>query len=66
MKKLYQFIPGVLLALGSTSCSDFLEAYSQDMVIPSTVTDLDEVLLGSVYIPSQEIGPEKASSACTA
>ena len=56
MKKLYQFIPGVLLALGSTSCSDFLEAYSQDMVIPSTVTDLDEVLLGSVYIPSQEIG----------
>ena len=31
-------------------CSDFLSEYSQDQVRAKTVTDFDEVLLGSVYI----------------
>ncbi len=35
-----------------TACSDFLEDYSQDLVVPKTVSDLNEVLLGSGYLPS--------------
>ena len=64
MKTVYQLTLGALLTLGSASCSDFLEAYSQDMVIPSSVNDLDEVLLGSVYMPSSEIsvGPSGTRS----
>ena len=33
----------------------YLDDYSQDMVVVKSVSDLDEVLLGSVYIPSKEI-----------
>lgn len=36
-----------------SSCSDFLSEYSQDMIVAKTVTDLDEVLLGEVYVGSQ-------------
>lgn len=32
-----------------TSCGDFLDEYSQDLVVVKTVEDLDEVLLGDVY-----------------
>ena len=32
----------------------YLDDYSQDMVVVKSVSDLDEVLLGSVYIPSKE------------
>lgn len=44
-------IAGILFS----SCDDFLSAYSQDMVIPKSVTDLDELLLGEVYIASNEV-----------
>lgn len=36
-------------------CKGFLEDYSQDMVVPKTVSDLNEVLLGSGYLPSGEV-----------
>lgn len=38
-----------------TSCSDFLDEYSQDMIVAKTPTDLDEVLLGSGYLGSVAI-----------
>lgn len=47
-----------------SSCSDFLEEYSQDMIIAKQVSDLDEVLLGSVYIPSSEISYGMSASGC--
>lgn len=40
------------LALLISGCSDFLSEYSQDMIVPSKVSDLDEALLGSGYIES--------------
>lgn len=38
-----------ILALVFTSCNSFLEEYSQDLAKVETVTDLDELLLGSAY-----------------
>ena len=35
-----------------TSCSDFLDEYSQDMSRVQTVTDLDELLTGDCLLPS--------------
>lgn len=51
MKRLSIF-PVLLAALSLTSCSDFLEEYSQDKITATEVSHLDEVLLGSVYLPS--------------
>lgn len=64
MKKFYIVVCSLLSFISTTSCSDFLDAYSQDMVVPNSVNDLDEVLLGSVYIHSSEIsnGPSGTSS----
>ena len=47
------------VALTTTSCGDFLNEYSQDMVVAKTVYHLDEVLLGNGYIKSTivESGP---------
>lgn len=42
----------LLTALLTSSCSDFLNAYSQDKIIAKEVSHLDELLLGSVYLPS--------------
>lgn len=39
----------VLLLVGSMGCSDFLKESSQDEVRPSTVEELESVLLGDVY-----------------
>lgn len=36
-------------------CSNFLSEYSQDMVRAKTVTDFDEVLIGSVYVPIEAV-----------
>lgn len=45
----------IVLLLLFSGCKDFLEDYSQDMVVPKTVADLSEVLLGSGYLPSYEL-----------
>lgn len=53
MMKYIYLTAGLLLgALTSTSCSDFLNEYSQDMVVAKTVWHFDEVLLGNGYIKS--------------
>ena len=44
-----QIIGLMLLLLGSMGCSDFLKESSQDEVRPSTVQELEAVLLGDVY-----------------
>lgn len=50
-------------ALAITACGDFLEEYSQDKITATEVSHLDELLLGSVYLPSMEMnGP--SSSYC--
>lgn len=43
------FIGLILFTL--SACSDFLEEYSQDLARVETVADLDELLLGSAYLP---------------
>lgn len=47
MKKLIY----ILIGICCTGCGNFLDDYSQDLVIPKTVSDMDEVLLGSGYLP---------------
>lgn len=42
----------------------YLDDYSQDMVVVKSVSDLDEVLLGSVYIPSKEEVQDLVGSIC--
>lgn len=44
-----QIISLLLLLLCSTGCSDFLKEASQDEVRPSTVDELESLLLGDVY-----------------
>lgn len=44
----------LVLAVMILVCCGYLDDYSQDMVVVKSVSDLDEVLLGSVYIPSKE------------
>lgn len=40
-----------VLAMTATSCSDFLEEYSQDLAKVESWSDLDELLLGDGYLP---------------
>lgn len=42
----------IVLAFLLCGCDSFLKEYSQDLVVAKTVTDFDELLLGSVYMPS--------------
>ena len=53
--KQYIFSLGLgLLALTTVSCDDFLDQYSQDLVVAKSVTDLNELLVGDVYLRSSE------------
>ena len=38
--------------LGFSACGDFLEEHSQNMAYVKSVTDLDEILIGEGYWPS--------------
>ena len=44
-----------VLALGCSSCSSFLEDYSQDLAKVENWKDLDEVLLGGAYMQSGRV-----------
>lgn len=46
MKKFFYMICALILS----GCGDFLEEYSQDLVVVKSVSDLDEVLLGDAYL----------------
>lgn len=50
----------ILLVCG---CSDFLKEYSQDLVVAKTVTDYDELMLGSVYMPSYQYSKRRLPNA---
>ena len=43
-----------LLLFTLSACSDFLKEYSQDLSKVETVSDLDELLLGSAYLPTSK------------
>ena len=45
------FVVALFLFCG---CSNFLKEYSQDLVVAKNVSDLDEILLGSTYLPSAQ------------
>ncbi|AXY73113.1 RagB/SusD family nutrient uptake outer membrane protein [Paraflavitalea soli] len=49
MNTLYKIIWGMLLVTGFTGCSKYLEEKSQDEVKPSTVAELQQILMGEVY-----------------
>lgn len=48
-----------VMAITATSCSDFLEEYSQDLSKVESWTDLDEVLLGDAYFTPQTFSGNK-------
>ena len=50
------FIGGLFLLFGS-SCGDFLDEFSDTYIRASKISDYDELLLGSVYIPSNNPNP---------
>jgi len=54
----------ILILLLFTSCGDFLDEYSQDLVVPKTITDLNEVILGSGYLPSNKVEYLYGGSIC--
>ena len=64
MKKIYTKLLCFAVASSFVACVDFLSEYSQDMVIAKTVTHLDEVLLGSVYVPSYGVTAPDGQSVC--
>lgn len=41
----------ILIGICCMGCSNFLDDYSQDLVIPQSIADMDEVILGSGYMP---------------
>jgi hypothetical protein len=49
MNTIYKIITGVLLVLSITGCRKHLEEKSQDEVKPTTVTELQQLLMGEVY-----------------
>lgn len=54
----------IFILLLFTSCGDFLDDYSQDLVVPKTITDLNEVMLGSGYLNSYEVKELYNGSIC--
>ncbi|MEG2339975.1 MAG: RagB/SusD family nutrient uptake outer membrane protein [Odoribacter sp.] len=52
MKKMIYYIALAFLWGG---CSNYLDDYSQDLVVAKTVSHLDEVMLGSGYLPTYEL-----------
>ena len=64
MKKIYTKILCFAVASSFVACDDFLSEYSQDMVIAKSVDHLDEVLLGSVYVPSFSVYNPTGTTAC--
>lgn len=55
MKKYIITWISMVCILGLSSCEKYLEAYSPNLVTVKSISDLDEVLIGSVYIPSRTL-----------
>lgn len=63
-KKIFYTIISILTGMIFYGCGDFLSEYSQDMVVPKTISDLDEVLIGEVYIKSHEVKYGMSAGIC--
>lgn len=59
MKKIKYILSFLIIlcfsSIALTSCSDFLDEYSQHMIVAKSVKDLDEVLIGEGYIKSSVV-----------
>ena len=64
MKKIYTKILCFSVACSLVACDDFLSEYSQDMVVAKNVDHLDEVLLGSVYVPAFSVYNPTGTTSC--
>ena len=64
MKKIYTKILCFAVACSFAACDDFLSEYSQDMVVAKSVDHLDEVLLGSVYVPAFSVYNPSGITSC--
>lgn len=58
MKKFFY----IILIVSLSGCGNFLEEYSQSLVVVKTVSDLDEILLGEVYLPSSPVSTFSAAN----
>lgn len=52
MKKIIYSIAAACMLLATTACGDFLEEYSQDLSRVKSYDDLNEILIGSGYLPT--------------
>ena len=57
MKSFFYCLIFMALSIGIMGCGDFLEESSQDEVRPSTVSDLEQLLLGEGYLRTDCIYP---------
>ena len=64
MKKIYTKILCFAVACSFAACDDFLSEYSQDLVVAKSVDHLDEVLLGSVYVPAFSVYNPSGITSC--
>lgn len=55
MRKTFLYLIISILGMGIIGCGDFLEESSQDEVRPSTVGDLEQLLLGEGYFRGEII-----------
>lgn len=57
MKKITNIIIASLLIFACGGCDSFLDEFSQTYIRASQISDYDELLLGSVYLPSYQPNP---------
>lgn len=60
-KTILYIASAVAMTAGFTSCSDFLQEYSQDLSKVESWTDLDEILLGDGYLPPSNLNDINAN-----
>ena len=54
-KQIYLLLIGISFVWSLSSCGDFLEESSLDEIRPSTVTDLEQLMLGEAYLGMSSI-----------
>ena len=55
MRKIFYYLIVSILGMGIIGCGDFLEESSLDEVRPSTVTELEQLLLGEGYLRREQV-----------